>query len=1138
MYEPSIASDPAIAERYEIGELLGAGGFAKVYRARQRTTGQEVAVKLLELDRGPYAAEIAVQVERFRREARFASLRHPNIVPLIDAGETAAGQPYLVSAFIPGRDLNEVLAADGSLEPAEALHLMIQVLAALSCAHAHGIVHRDLKPENIRVSTTGARRDALVFDFGISALIPERAGADERRLTDRGEYLGTPAYSAPEQLRGEPPSVLSDLYAWGLIFIECLTGRPAVNARGPHEAIHVQLSPSAIRVPEALRGHVLGELLGIVTQKKLGKRQLQTTDLMLALQSIDPRSLPVRTAFAAQGYASEVEPDSNADLGTVSRTWPLGQVWRVPFARNVNFTGRTQLLDRISGSFAQSNRFATVALHGMGGVGKSQLALEYAYSREASYRVVAWLRAEETETLAADYIALGKVLGLSDTPDQRQRIEDVQSWLERNRRWLLIFDNAPNPPAIRNFLPRLHAGHVLLTSRHPGWKELASSLAVDVLEPRETIAFLTKRSKVADETTAAELGEELGRLPLALEEAAAYMESTGRTMRSYLMMLRTQKPRLLFQDTSGEHHNTLRTTWELSLRQIERDTPAASDLLKLCSFLAPDDIPLSLLKRGGKVLPESLRALAEDDVALDSCVAALRRFSLVKAEDESMSIHRLVQLATRERLTPEAHDYWAVEALALVEAAYPRHTTVGEYRPEPGRFLPHALLVLERRHEDPRAVGLSARLWRRVGIYLSTRGSHLEAWDFLEHALSLLEAEGTDSLQIGGAMWELGMVLYALGEATAARDLLCRGLDVLQGSPESKFLRAQLYLALAWVARTLGDYPGTCESARLAHECLIGAIPDNHHLFAMALALRGRGEWGCGAIGAARSTLSETLAILQVTPEPRQALNCGIWYCVAQLQYDFGDFHAAFESTTRALDVGRQAYGRDHPFVSTSLTVRGASLLRLGQADAARECCERALESGQRACRHLHEDIAVARGHLAEALRMGNAASSAAEHLAHALEELPRLCGDSGRVAMVAHLAWAQLVREQGQLELAREHCEAALHAFESSAPKSHPGRLFGLRLLGTLAREQGDLAGAQETLREAVQIAELSGLAAHPDALACRQLLSELTPALEDAALQRESRVQMVRVKRLFGRIVERAEGAVRRIARRRKRS
>jgi serine/threonine protein kinase/tetratricopeptide (TPR) repeat protein len=1061
MQESSIASDPAIAERYEIGELLGAGGFAKVYRGRQRATRREVAIKLLELDRGPDAVAVEAQIERFRFEARFSRLDHPNIVPLIESGETAAGQPYLVLEFIPGRDLSEVLASDGQLEPAEALHLMRQVLDALSCAHAQGIVHRDLKPENIRISAVGTRRSAFVFDFGVSALVPKRASALERRASDghdnhdSHEYTGTPAYSAPEQLRGEPTTVLSELYSWGLIFLECLTGRPAVLAKGPHEAIHLQLSPTAIQVPEALRGHRLGELLRLATQKRAERRQVETAELMRSLARVDPFGLPPRHAFALLGDAF-----GDNDGPSVSGVWKVGQVWRVPFARNPNFSGRKQLLERIAKSFAATERLATIALHGPGGVGKSQLALEYAYSRSDSYRVVAWLRAEHHETLAADYVALGQALGLPDTPDERQRIENVQNWLEGHGRWLLIFDNAPNPAAIRSFLPPLRAGHILLTSRHPSWKDLTSSLSVDVLELRESIEFLMARSGSADEPTAAELSEELGRLPIALDEASAYIETTGRSMRSYLRLLRTHKRDLSLGDSpvADHHRNILRTTWELSFRQIEVEAPMASDMLKLCSFLAPDEIPLALWKRGGTALPETLQPLATNDVALDRCVATLRRFSLVKADAETLSIHRLVQLATHERLSPEARDRWAVHALALVEAAYPRQAAVGAYRPEAGRFLPHALIVLGRGCEDPEAVAIGARLRRRVGVYLSARGSQLEAWDFLEHALRDLEAQpDPDRLQVGAALWELGMVLYALGEANAARELLRRGLATLHDVADSQFLRGQLHLALGWVERARGDFRATRDAGEQAQACLVSTVGGIHHLTAMAFALQGRGFWCLGDMLAARSCLDAALEILRAAAQPRHALNCGTWYCIAQLQYHFEEFENALASSTRAVEIGQQAYGRDHPFVSTSLSVRGASLLQLGHLSAARECCVRALDSGHRACLHLHEDIAVARVHLAETLRRSGDYSAAAEQLTHTLEELPRLCGDSTRVAWSAHLSFAQLSRDRGDLEAAREHCARALQLFDARYSPVHPGRAQGAELSASLEDERRD---------------------------------------------------------------------------------
>jgi tetratricopeptide (TPR) repeat protein len=208
---------------------------------------------------------------------------------------------------------------------------------------------------------------------------------------------------------------------------------------------------------------------------------------------------------------------------------------------------------------------------------------------------------------------------------------------------------------------------------------------------------------------------------------------------------------------------------------------------------------------------------------------------------------------------------------------------------------------------------------------------------------------------------------------------------------------------------------------------------------------------------------------LRAATQPRHALNCGTWYCIAQLQYDFDEFENALASATRAVEIGQQAYGRDHPFVSTSLSVRGASLLRLGHFSAARECCVRALDSGHRACRHLHEDIAVARVYLAETLRLSGSYAAAAEQLTHALEELPRLCGDTTRVAWLAHLSLAKLSRDQGDLEAARGHCARALNLFEARYSPAHPGRAQGVELSASLADERRDSSETPPVPRESV---------------------------------------------------------------------
>jgi TOMM system kinase/cyclase fusion protein len=271
-------------DRYEIQGELGSGSFGRVYRARQRSTGKTVAIKLLSA-REASASSTGREVERFRRETRIgATLSHPNIVELVDSGETQEGQLYAVFAYVPGETLAQTLEREGSLGVAESVRLMTQVLDALSAAHAQGIVHRDLKPANLMLSGTGARRNALVLDFGLGGLAEGRRRKEWQTLTQTREFLGTPLYAAPEQLAGESPTERSDLYAWGLVFLECLTGRHPFAGEAAVERLLT--GGGAVEIPDWLREHRLGALLATVTARDVSKRDLSVEALIEALDTI------------------------------------------------------------------------------------------------------------------------------------------------------------------------------------------------------------------------------------------------------------------------------------------------------------------------------------------------------------------------------------------------------------------------------------------------------------------------------------------------------------------------------------------------------------------------------------------------------------------------------------------------------------------------------------------------------------------------------------------------------------------------------------------------------------------------------------------------------------------------------------
>jgi TOMM system kinase/cyclase fusion protein len=268
--------------RYEAGRRLGEGGFGQVYEARQIATGQLVAIKVLQLRQGK---RIDTQIARFNREMRLcAELHHPHIVRLIDSGQRGTEVLCTVFEYVPGKTLAQVLREETVLNPREASHLMMQVLDALGCAHAAGVVHRDLKPHNIMITTTGVRRNAMVLDFGIGAVVEVAQLEELARLTKTNELLGTPAYAAPEQLRGLPPTVRSDLYSWALVFLECLTGEQAVQATNLAELLAKQSGPEPIEIPAWLRTHHLGRVLGRALVKDVERRIIDADELMRELE--------------------------------------------------------------------------------------------------------------------------------------------------------------------------------------------------------------------------------------------------------------------------------------------------------------------------------------------------------------------------------------------------------------------------------------------------------------------------------------------------------------------------------------------------------------------------------------------------------------------------------------------------------------------------------------------------------------------------------------------------------------------------------------------------------------------------------------------------------------------------------------
>lgn len=275
------------SQAYQLFEKVGEGGFGYVYRAKQVNTGQIVAIKFIRFSDEFDEIKKQRYAERFERETLICSrLQHPNIVRLLDKGRSD-DLLYAVLEYVDGQTLKQRLAQSGALLPAVAAEVMAQVLDALSHAHEQGVVHRDIKPANIMLTKTGAKTHAMVLDFGISTLVSAARQVDFKTITLSQETLGTPSYSAPEQLRGEPPTPKTDIYVWGLVFLECLTGQPTISGSSLASIFHKQLSESNVPFPAALAGHTANPFLRRVLDKKANQRAGNAAELYSEFTSLN-----------------------------------------------------------------------------------------------------------------------------------------------------------------------------------------------------------------------------------------------------------------------------------------------------------------------------------------------------------------------------------------------------------------------------------------------------------------------------------------------------------------------------------------------------------------------------------------------------------------------------------------------------------------------------------------------------------------------------------------------------------------------------------------------------------------------------------------------------------------------------------
>ena len=458
----------------------------------------------------------------------------------------------------------------------------------------------------------------------------------------------------------------------------------------------------------------------------------------------------------------------------------------LPYASLGNlFKGREAFLRRLRQSLTRANGGATAivskALYGMGGIGKTRAAVEYAWAHREDYTALLLAQADSPEELRRYLAGLAGPLLLAEreVAEEEVRLNAVLSWLGANPGWLLILDNVDAPPALaeaNRLMGRLAGGHVLLTGRLDRFARQVEPLEIDVLSREAAAAFLveatdSRRRKAADDDAAAgELADELGRLALALEQAAATIEKLRCGLRRYLEIWQSNRERAVGwarPEITGYHH-AVAATWQTSVDQL---TEAGRHLLERLAFLAPDPVPMFLLD---VAVPD---AEAEDQYG---ALADLAAVSLVtrEIEGERFSVHRLVQDVTRRSLDSGALRQRVTETLGWVNAAFTGDPEDVRSWARLDPLTPHAQSVTQ--WADAAGIAEStARLMSQLGTLLYTKSLHAQAEPLFRRALAIDEASfGPSHPEVSRDLNNLAELLRATNRLTEAEPLIRRALMI------------------------------------------------------------------------------------------------------------------------------------------------------------------------------------------------------------------------------------------------------------------------------------------------------------------------------------------------------------------------
>ncbi|MFD4546247.1 FxSxx-COOH system tetratricopeptide repeat protein [Streptomyces sp. NPDC058466] len=803
----------------------------------------------------------------------------------------------------------------------------------------------------------------------------------------------------------------------------------------------------------------------------------------------------------------------------------MPEVWGGVPRRNTRFTGREPLLNDAYHLLQGAEPGAgVVTLHGMSGVGKTQLAAEYVYRFGSEYDVVWWVNAEKRVNYRRRLAELAPQLGLSTGAEYGERIRAVREALRRGdpyARWLLILDGADEPDQIWDLVPT-GPGHVLITSRNPEWSEHNSKLLeVPVYDRDESVAFIRRRAPRLNEPEADQLAEALEDLPLLLDQTAGWLNDSDLSVEQYIALLEGG----IDQDVvkiSSDFPVAFQTAWSILLNKLRDTVPESVDLLRLCTFFAPGFIPVRLLKEmPHDELPEQIAGLLNDPLLWNKAINQLRQYSVVRLEShetatdetvssgESLYLHRMVhQIVHKDMPDEDRREFIDVVRRALA-AADPRRPTDTRLWSGYAEIVPHLKYADVLKSKDPAVQTLVFNCLRymyisgeyRSGIKLGERAlkawrallgeNHPRIWELTHHYANLLRAVGdyqrTETIERAAvehlreqrgeqdldhlrAVSGLGADLRGLArydEALELSERLMLTYRDLLGEQDSRTLGAQNNLAVS--LRLLGRYAEALDIDRRTMEArrlLLRA----RHPWALsselhyAVDLRLLGRYTEAESIQAKNVREYRLVMGSDTPPTLEAE-----HNLALCHYRSGDRAAAGTLLARVLERCERVLGETDPQTLRFAATTSCFTREHGDIDQARELGESVVARYEVMLAEGHPFIAGVRANHALVLRSVGERDQAHVVIELALADMTAAVGENHPWTLGCAINAAALRNLVGDPESAAALSQESVTRATETLGRTHPLTLSARIALAADLRAIRDRRQAEKTEQEAL---------------------------------------------------------------------